>query len=169
MNEEFWGLRTHNDNYISRRIIDLAHVVESSDTLGSYLILSSPNLRDKLRCSHIEIRDCSTYSPNGYEWRLRHKSSEKTSLKPKSTTNGDSLSSVCMRPWMLRTSDAGSQYRCGRVGRGIQPPSTPQPTCNTQTYTKSVENARFPTLQLDHHDRRTNGPRDGPTDGQSLL
>ena len=32
------------------------------------------------------------------------------------------------------TSDAGSQYRCGRVGRGIQPPSTPHgPTINTQT------------------------------------
>ena len=24
-----------------------------------------------------------------------------------------------------RTSDAGSQYRCGRLGRGIQPPSIP--------------------------------------------
>ena len=41
---------------------------------------------------------------------------------------------------------------CGRVGRG--------------------GNARFHTLQLDHHGR-TNGPTDqrtdGPTDGQSLL
>ena len=25
-----------------------------------------------------------------------------------------------------KISDAGSQYRCGRVGRGIQPQSTPQ-------------------------------------------
>ena len=37
-----------------------------------------------------------------------------------------------------KTSDAGSQYCCGRVGRGIQPPSTPKPTPNTQTYTKSI-------------------------------
>ena len=65
------------------------------------------------------------------------------------------------------TSDAGSQYRCGRVGRGIQPPSTPKPTPNTQTYTKSIKNARFPTFQLDDHgptDRRTDGPTDRRTD-----
>ena len=49
------------------------------------------------------------------------------------------------------TSDAGSQYRCGRVGRGFQPPSTPIPIPNTQTYTKSIKNARFPTFQLDDH------------------
>ena len=66
-----------------------------------------------------------------------------------------------------KTSDAGSQYHCGRVGRGIQPPSTPQPTSNTQTYTKSIENARFPTFQLDHHDGRTNGPTDGRTNGRT--
>ena len=54
------------------------------------------------------------------------------------------------------TSDAGSQYRCGRVGRGIQPPFTPQPA-RTQTYTKSIENARFPTFQLNHHDGRIDG------------
>ena len=63
-----------------------------------------------------------------------------------------------------KTSDAGSQYRCGRVGRGIQPPSTPQPTPNTQTYTKSIENARFPTFQLDDH-----GPTDGRTDKASYT
>ena len=64
-----------------------------------------------------------------------------------------------------KKSDAGSQYRCGRVGRGIQPLSTPQPTPYTQTHPKSIESARFPTFQLDHHDGRT----DGRTDGQSLL
>ena len=67
------------------------------------------------------------------------------------------------RMWVAKeTSDAGSQYRCGRVGRGIRPPSIP--TSNTQTYTKSIENARFPTFQLDHHDGRTNGPTDQRTD-----
>ena len=29
---------------------------------------------------------------------------------------------------IYKTSDAGSQYRCGRVGWGIQPPSTPPGT-----------------------------------------
>ena len=47
------------------------------------------------------------------------------------------------------TSDAGTQYRCGRVGRGSQPPSTPNappnPLPNTDTNTNSFENARFPT------------------------
>ena len=65
------------------------------------------------------------------------------------------------------TSDAGSQYRCGRVGRGIQAPSTPQPTSNTQTYTKSIENGRF-FHQSSRMDRWTDGPTDrrinGPTD-----
>ena len=64
------------------------------------------------------------------------------------------------------TSEAGSQYRCGRVGRGILPLSLPQPTSNTQTYTKSIENACF---QFDHHDGRTDRRTDGQTDGQSLL
>ena len=80
-----------------------------------------------------------------------------------------------VRPKTAKTSDAGSQYRCGRVGRGIQPPSTPKPTPNTQTYAKSIKSASFPTFQLDDHgptDQRTNGPTDqrtnGPTDGQSL-
>ena len=57
---------------------------------------------------------------------------------------------------MNTTSDAGSQYRCGREGRGIQPSSTLQPTSNSQTNKKSIENAHY---QLDHHD----GPTDRPT------
>ena len=36
----------------------------------------------------------------------------------------------------LSTSDAGSQYHRGRVGMGVQPPSTPQPQLYTQTFTK---------------------------------
>ena len=57
------------------------------------------------------------------------------------------------------TSDAGSQYRCGRVGRGSQPPFTPNtlpnPLSNTDTYTKSFQNAHFPTFRLVFTDRRT--------------
>ena len=33
----------------------------------------------------------------------------------------------------LKESDARSQYRCGWVGRGIQPPSTPQPYLDVRT------------------------------------
>ena len=36
-----------------------------------------------------------------------------------------------------KTNDARSQYRCGRVGRGIQPPPH-TPTSHKHTYTKSV-------------------------------
>ena len=36
-----------------------------------------------------------------------------------------------------QTSDAGSQYRCGRVGRGIQPPSIPSRTPGSLTHTDS--------------------------------
>ena len=43
------------------------------------------------------------------------------------------------------------------------PLATPKPTPNTQTHTKSIKNARFPTFQLDdpgRTDRRTDGPTD---------
>ena len=70
----------------------------------------------------------------------------------------------------LKTSDAGSQYCCGWVGRGIQPPSTPQSPSHTRTYTKSIKNCRFSTFRLDHHgptDQRTDGPMDQLTDKAS--
>ena len=60
----------------------------------------------------------------------------------------------------------GSQYRCGRVGRGIQPRSTPQPPPHTQTYTKSSQNARFSTFRLGHYGR-TNGLMDRRMDKAS--
>ena len=61
------------------------------------------------------------------------------------------------------TSDAGSQYRCGRMGRGIQPPSTPQTPLHTHTYIESIQNAHFSTLPLDH----LYGPTDQQTYGQT--
>ena len=73
----------------------------------------------------------------------------------------------------LKTSDAGSQYRCGRVGRGIQPPASPQPHpqlpthtlthTNTQCNNCSIINARFSHFQLER-DGPTNRPTDRPTD-----
>ena len=35
------------------------------------------------------------------------------------------------------TSDVGSQYHCGQVGRGVQPPFIPSPTPHTLTHTQS--------------------------------
>ena len=55
-------------------------------------------------------------------------------------------------------------------GHNIQPPSTSQPTPNTQTYTTIIENASVPNFQLDDHgqtDRRTDGQTDRRTDGQT--
>ena len=60
------------------------------------------------------------------------------------------------------TSDAGSQYRCGRVGRGSQPPSTPNTHSNTDTYTRSFKTLVF--LLFDSCSW-TNGPTDQQTDG----
>ena len=45
--------------------------------------------------------------------------------------------SMDLFPKKALTSDAGSQYRCGWVGRGNQPPSTPQPT-PTLKHTQNV-------------------------------
>ena len=69
------------------------------------------------------------------------------------------------------TSDAGSQYRCGRMGRGSQPPSTPNtppnPPPNTNTCTKSFLNTCLPPFQLNQYrgtdrlmDQWTNKPTD---------
>ena len=79
------------------------------------------------------------------------------------------------------TSDTGSHYCCGWVGRGIQPPSTPNnptqhPFQHRHTH-KKLQNACFSTFPLVLTDRRTDGPTnrrtnrltDQPTDGQSLL
>ena len=61
----------------------------------------------------------------------------------------------------VTTSDVGSQYRCGRVDRGVQPPSIPQPP-NPQTSTKKMFDARSSTFILDHY-RRTDPRIDGRT------
>ena len=84
------------------------------------------------------------------------RSSKKLSVTDRPTdrqTDGQSGLQSRVHATKKKTSDAGSQCHCGRVSRGIQPPSTPQPTPNTQTYTKSIENASFPTFQLDDHGR----------------
>ena len=68
----------------------------------------------------------------------------------------------CVSANKKETSDAGSQYRCGQVGRGIQPPSTPQRTPNTQTYTKTLVFPLFDSITMTDQrtDQRTNGRTD---------
>ena len=46
-----------------------------------------------------------------------------------------------------KTSDAGSQYRYGWVGKGIQPPSTPLLSLNTFHYTHPNQNAHSHNLR----------------------
>ena len=58
------------------------------------------------------------------------------------------------------TSDAGSQYRCAQVGRGIQPRSTPLTPLHTQTYLKSIQT-------ITSMNRRTDQRMDGWTDKAS--
>ena len=61
----------------------------------------------------------------------------------------------------------GSQYRCGRVGRGIQPPSTPiAPTINTQTK-KGIKNVLFPIFDSWVTDGRMDQRMDGRSDKAS--
>ena len=65
------------------------------------------------------------------------------------------------------TSDAGSQYRCGRVGRGIQPPSTPHAPPPTHIPKKISKTLVFPLFDSWVTDRRTDGRTDGRTDKAS--
>ena len=60
-----------------------------------------------------------------------------------------------------KTSDAGSQYRCRRVGKGIKPPSTPQPP-QTLKQTEKV----LITMTDEPTDGRTDGPTKSATKKQ---
>ena len=61
-----------------------------------------------------------------------------------------------------KISDAGSQYRWGRVGRGLQPPSTPQvPHSHTQNASNTLIFALFNSCS------RTDGPTDRRTNGKT--
>ena len=68
-----------------------------------------------------------------------------------------------IKPLVSRTNDAGTQYRCGRVGRGSQPPSTlkasPNPPSNTDTDKKLLKRS-FSHFSLHG---RTNGRTDQRT------
>ena len=68
-----------------------------------------------------------------------------------------------------KTSDVGSPYRCGPVGRGSQPPSTPNTPPNTlskQTHTQKASKRSFFHFSIRAHgrtDQRTDGRTDGWT------
>ena len=68
-----------------------------------------------------------------------------------------------------KTSDAGSQYRCGQVGGGMEPhpyPLQPHGHSHTQTVIRAGSEMRsFPLFNLNITDGRTNGW----TDRQSPL
>ena len=55
----------------------------------------------------------------------------------------------------MRTSDAGSQYCCGRVSRGFQPPSTPQYPLLTNIHKRYLKRFSFCFWTI-IMDRRTN-------------
>ena len=63
----------------------------------------------------------------------------------------------------ISTSDTGSQYRCGRVGRDVRSPSTPQSPHTPKHTQKVFKNTHFPTFQLVLMDV----PIDGRTDGRT--
>ena len=97
----------------------------------------------------------------------------------KKIRNGEMVQLVSIEiEWILKTIDTGSQYHCGRVGRGIQPPSTPSPTLQAyihshtlthiDNFNGSLKNALFCMVQLNHHGW-TNRPTDWRTDAQSLI
>ena len=59
---------------------------------------------------------------------------------------------------IVQASDAGSQYRCGQVGRGIQPSFQPLPLPHTQTVSKTFISPLFDSIITDQWtDRWANG------------
>ena len=77
------------------------------------------------------------------------------------------FSSLAAFTFDWETSDAGSQYRCGRLGRGVKPPSHPPHIDTHKKYPKRLF-FHISTRSLPM-DGPMDGPADGPTDGQSLL
>ena len=74
----------------------------------------------------------------------------------------------CERPSGVLTGDAGSQYYCGRVGRGIQPPSTPHAPTPTHLLIKTSKTLVFPLFDSWlRTDGRTDRWTDGQTDGRT--
>ena len=65
---------------------------------------------------------------------------------------------------VLETSDAGSQYCCGRVGRGSQPPSTPNAPPNPPFQPKHIHKNVLKGL-FSHFSTRAHGATDPRTDG----
>ena len=61
------------------------------------------------------------------------------------------------------TSDAGSQYRCGQVGGGVQPPANPIPHPSHTNIHKKYPKCLL-TYRLNHY-QQTNGPTDQQTNG----
>ena len=100
-------------------------------------------------------------TPNSWPWQVQY-------YRSKMPMN-DYILFLIHGGVVMKTSDAGSQYRCGWVGRGIQPPSTPKPTPtlkHTQKVSKMLVFLLFNSMTPDGWtDQRTNGR----TDGQSLL
>ena len=96
--------------------------------------------------------------------------------------SGESLTGSWNEFWNVRlvwrerlteeTRDAGSHYRCGRVGRGLEPPS-PHPMLthtNTVNHNCCIVNARFHTFWHYHHgptDKQTDGPMDLRINGRT--
>ena len=104
------------------------------------------------------IKAFSQFSPNPNDqdtgFRRAKKQLFSTVLK---TANFDPLRSC------ISTSDAGSQYRCGRVGRGIQPPSTPHAPPHQHTYPKKHLKRLF--FHFSTRALRTDGRTGRRTDG----
>ena len=69
--------------------------------------------------------------------------------------------------FLVKTSDAGSQYRCGRVGRGIQPHPHPNPPPTLKHTLKVSKTLVFPLFNSMTTDRRTDRRTDGRTDKAS--
>ena len=80
------------------------------------------------------------YHDGGGNVIMRHKTGNLSCVDSRIDVGVES----CFKGW--KTSDAGSQYRCGWVGRVIQPPSTSQLPPHTQTHTKSIQNTLFSTF-----------------------
>ena len=77
-------------------------------------------------CSKLLWEDVVTISVVLFESRsVEKEKTEEKKGKKKTREKERKGNRVSVREKEKKTSDAGSQYRCGRVGRGIQPPASP--------------------------------------------
>ena len=176
--------------FVSGKSVLLCHVYTPGCSRGHFLLRWLPICLEQQTHVFVQYHNCTEYSEQACIWselgkykdagmREKYELDGRTKQHPSWTLITSlrycflalfqCLSNPKTQGLMTETSDAGSQYRCGRVGRGIQPQSTPHtPTINTQTHPQhSNTQKKYQKCSFSHFSTRWPLPTNQRTDKAS--